>query len=103
MGAAGRAAAALPGGHVEGFADTFGALFRAIYADVLAGRPSADPPYANFAAGHDEMLVNDAIALSAHEGRWVDVDRTTSPASPAGLSSPAGERGDPTPVTEAAR
>ena len=62
MGAAGRAAAALPGGHVEGFGDTFGALFRAIYADVLVGRPNANPPYADFAAGHDEMLVNDAIA-----------------------------------------
>jgi len=103
MGAAGRAAAALPGGHVEGFGDTFGALFRAIYADVLTGRPNPDPPYATFAAGHDEMLVNDAIALSAQEGRWVDVDRTTSTASPAGFSSPAGERGDRTPVTEAAR
>ena len=65
MGPAGRAAAALPGGHVEGFGDTFGALFRAIYADVAAGRPSADPPYATFADGHDEMLVNDAIAQSA--------------------------------------
>jgi len=103
MGAAGRAAAALPGGHVEGFGDTFGALFRAIYADVLTGRPNPDPPYATFAAGHDEMLVNDAIALSAQEGRWVDVDRTISTASPAGFSSPAGERGDRTPVTEAAR
>jgi predicted dehydrogenase len=103
MGAAGRAAAALPGGHVEGFGDTFGALFRAIYADVLTGRPNPDPPYATFAAGHDEMLVNDAIALSAREGRWVDVDRTTSTASPAGFSSPAGERGDRTPLTEAAR
>ena len=76
MGEAGRAAAALPGGHVEGFGDTFGALFRAIYADVLAGRPSPRPPYADFAAGHDEMLVNDAIALSAAEGRWVDVERS---------------------------
>jgi len=75
MGAAGRAAAALPGGHVEGFGDTFGALFRAIYADVAAGRPNPDPPYATFAAGHDEMLVNDAVATSAHEGRWVDVQR----------------------------
>jgi hypothetical protein len=75
MGPAGAAAAALPGGHVEGFGDTFGALFRAIYADVLAGRPNADPPYADFAAGHDEMLVNDAVALSAAESRWVDVDR----------------------------
>src|SRR6478735_11654656 len=97
MGPAGRVAAALPGGHVEGFGDTFGALFRAIYTDVAAGRPRANPPYADFAAGHDEMLVNDAIALSAREGRWVDVDRTTSPASPAGSSSPAGGRGDPTP------
>jgi len=76
MGPAGQAAAALPGGHVEGFGDTFAALFRAIYADVAAGRPNPDPPYATFAQGHDEMLVNDAIALSAAERRWVDVDRT---------------------------
>jgi predicted dehydrogenase len=75
MGEAGRAAAALPGGHVEGFGDTFGALFRAIYRDVEAGRPNPNPPYADFAAGHDEMLVNDAVARSATEGRWVDVER----------------------------
>jgi predicted dehydrogenase len=75
MGAAGQTASALPGGHVEGFGDTFGALFRAIYADVLGGRPSQRPPYATFADGHDEMLVNDAIALSAKEARWVDVVR----------------------------
>ena len=36
MNAAGRAAAQLPGGHVEGFADTHAAHFRAVYADVLA-------------------------------------------------------------------
>jgi predicted dehydrogenase len=76
MGEAGRAAAALPGGHVEGFGDTFGALFRAIYRDVQAGRPNPNPPYADFAAGHDEMLVNDAVARSAAEARWVDVERT---------------------------
>ncbi len=73
MGSAGRAAAALPGGHVEGFADTFGALFRAIYADVLAGRPAERPPYATFADGHEEVLVGDAIAESARLGHWVDV------------------------------
>jgi hypothetical protein len=72
---AGRAAAALPGGHVEGFADTFGALFRAIYGDVLAGHPAARPPYATFADGHDEMLIGEAIADSARLGRWVDVAR----------------------------
>jgi hypothetical protein len=85
---AGVAAAALPGGHVEGFADTFAALFRAIYADVLAGRPSDHPPYATFAAGHDEMLVNDAIAASAAAGRWTEVDRAG--VSPAPVAVEAG-------------
>ena len=85
MGPAGRAAAALPGGHVEGFGDTFGALFRADLrrrrSPAVRSRTRRMP---TFADGHDEMLVNDAIALSAREGRWVDVDRTTAPASPAG-------------------
>ena len=72
---AGQAAAVLPAGHVEGFGDTFGALFRAVYADVIAGRPAERPPYATFADGHDEMLVGDAIATSARQGRWVDVER----------------------------
>jgi predicted dehydrogenase len=75
MGAAGQAASALPGGHVEGFFDTFCAHFRAVYADVVAGRPSSPPGYPTFADGHDEMLVGEAIARSAREGRWVDVER----------------------------
>jgi len=75
MNAAGVAAASLPGGHVEGFADTFKALYRAVYADVAASGPAARPIYPTFADGHDEMLVNDAIATSAREGRWVAVDR----------------------------
>jgi predicted dehydrogenase len=77
---AGQQAAALPGGHVEGFGDTFGALFRAVYADVVTGQPSEHPRYATFADGHDEMLVGDAVAQSAREGRWVDVVR-----APAGV------------------
>ncbi len=75
MGAAGQAASALPGGHVEGFFDTFCAHFRAVYADVVAGA-SPHPSYPTFADGHDEMLVGDAIARSAREGRWVNVDRS---------------------------
>jgi predicted dehydrogenase len=75
MNAAGTAAASLPGGHVEGFADTFKALYRAVYTDVAAGGPAERPVYPTFADGHDEMLVNDAIATSAREGRWVAVER----------------------------
>ncbi|HYN48268.1 MAG TPA: Gfo/Idh/MocA family oxidoreductase [Candidatus Nanopelagicales bacterium] len=75
MNAAGTAAASLPGGHVEGFGDTFKATYRAVYADVAAGGPAERPAYPTFADGHDEMLVNDAIATSAREGRWTAVDR----------------------------
>ncbi len=75
MNRAGAAAAFMPGGHVEGFADTFKAAFAAIYADIAAGAPSASPAYATFADGHDEMLVNDAVAASARSGTWVAVAR----------------------------
>jgi predicted dehydrogenase len=75
MNRAGAAAAYLPGGHAEGFADTFKAAFAAIYADVSAGGPSASPAYATFADGHDEMLVNDAIAESARSNTWAEVAR----------------------------
>jgi len=88
MTSAGQEAAALPAGHVEGFADTFAALFRAIYADVSNGAIRANPPYATFADGHEEMLVGDAIAQSAQEQRWVSVAR--SGADAAG-SQPASE------------
>ncbi len=76
MNAAGRAAARLPGGHVEGFADTFGAVFTAIYDDVIAGVPSPDGRYATFADGHEEMLVGDAVLESSRSGRWVEIART---------------------------
>jgi predicted dehydrogenase len=75
------ATAALPAGHVEGFADTFKELYRAVYRAVAAGGPPERPDYPTFADGHDEALIADAIACSAREGRWVEVD--TSPKQPA--------------------
>jgi predicted dehydrogenase len=87
MNALGGRAARLPGGHVEGFFDTFGALFMAIYEDIIAGRPAATPRYPTFADGHDEMLVGDAIAESARSGAWVDVVRDR-----VGANAPAGSR-----------
>lgn len=64
-----------PGGHVEGYPDTFRGLFSRIYATVVAGGPPATPDYPTFADGHDVLLVIEAIARSAAEGRWVAVDR----------------------------
>lgn len=75
MNTRGAAAAALPGGHVEGFADSFFALFREIYAAVAAGQAPANPGYASFADGHYEMLVCDAVLRSAADGCWVDVQK----------------------------
>lgn len=69
------ALAAYPGGHVEGYPDTFRALFSEVYADVLAGAPSAEPTYPTFADGHDALCVTEAVARSAAEGRWVRVIR----------------------------
>jgi predicted dehydrogenase len=69
----GAAVARLPAGHAEGFADTFAAMYRAVYADVEAGRPGDDPPYATFADGHREAVIGEAIAASAREGRWIEI------------------------------
>jgi predicted dehydrogenase len=76
MTAAGIAAAGYPAGHVEGYPDTFRALFAAVYRDVAAGEPSASPGYPTFADGHDAMAVCDAIADSARTGSWTKVERT---------------------------
>jgi predicted dehydrogenase len=64
-----------PGGHVEGYPDTFRALFAEVYADVMAGGPSGTPRYPTFADGHDALLVTEAIARSSREQRWVTVER----------------------------
>jgi predicted dehydrogenase len=69
----GAAAASLPGGHVEGFADTFFALFRQVYGDVARGARSAASTYASFEDGHHEMQLCDAVIKSARTGVWVDV------------------------------
>jgi predicted dehydrogenase len=73
MNATGAAAAYLPGGHVEGFADTFHALFAQVYADVARGKRGAGSTYASFKDGHHEMLFCDAVLKSAASGHWVDM------------------------------
>ncbi len=69
-----RAVTSYPGGHQEGFADTFKQLYAKVYRYVRAGDMQAKPDLPTFADGHYEMLLCEAVERSAREGRWVDVE-----------------------------
>jgi predicted dehydrogenase len=62
-----------PGGHNEGFPDTFKQHFRAFYDYIAAGDFSAPRPFATFADGHREVLLCEAILQSHLENRWVEL------------------------------
>ena len=91
-----------PGGHVEGFPDTFKQNFKQIYAAIAAVKSgsgggdhsggdygasggdhsrgngdcstgSAGADYADFSAGLREMLICDSVVKSARERRWISV------------------------------
>ena len=61
-----------PGGHTEGYPDTFRQLFKDFYAHVEAGGTST-PAFPSFQTGHDELVLCEAIAKSARERRWAEV------------------------------
>ena len=65
-----------PGGHQEGFPDTFKQLIGKVYQTIRAGGPgSAKPDFPTFEDGHYEMLLCEAIETSAKEGRWCQVGK----------------------------
>ena len=66
---------AYPAGHVEGFPDTFRALFSRVYRDVAAGKPAAEPDYPTLADGHDAVAVTEAVAESSQNEQWMKVSR----------------------------
>jgi predicted dehydrogenase len=66
-----RSYADLPGGHSEGYDDTFKQVFRRFYASIED--PSAQPEYPQFVDGLRQLQLVDA-EFSSHERRgWVDV------------------------------
>ncbi len=68
-----RAFAQYPGGHNEGFPDTFKQLFRDFYNHLAHRDPARAPTYPTFLDGHREMMLCEAILRSHREGRWVEV------------------------------
>ena len=63
-----------PGGHNEGFPDTFKQCFRAFYTAIEQGISTEDALYPTFEEGHHEIVLCDAILKSHQEERWVAVD-----------------------------
>jgi predicted dehydrogenase len=66
-----RGYAAYPGGHAEGYPDTFVQLFRDFYEYVDAGDFEAPQKFPNFLTGHQELTLCEAIATSAQKRAWV--------------------------------
>lgn len=73
LGAYARAHADYPGGHNEGFPDSFKQLFRSFYGYVAAGDFAAPCPFPTFVDGHREVVLCEAVLKSHRERRWVEV------------------------------
>jgi predicted dehydrogenase len=69
-----RGYAAYPGGHAEGYPDTFVQLFKDFYAYLDAGNFSKPRPFPTFETGHEEIRLCEAVAESAKGRSWVSID-----------------------------
>jgi predicted dehydrogenase len=67
---AARAYADLPGGHSEGYDDTFKQVFRRFYASISSG---GEAQYPQFADGLRQLKILNAVLKSHHARAWVDV------------------------------
>ena len=67
--------ASYPGGHNEGFPDTFKQLYRAIYEYLAEGDFSRPKIFAGFEDGHEELLLCEAILQSHRTQAWVPMRR----------------------------
>ena len=63
-----------PGGHNEGFPDTFKQLFRSFYGYLADGDMRAPAPFPTFADGHQEVRLCEAILRSHRQQGWIDLD-----------------------------
>ena len=69
-----RAHIGYPGGHNEGYDDSFKHSFKAFYDYIAAGDFSAPEPFPTFADGHKEIVLCEAILESHQQGGWVEIN-----------------------------
>jgi predicted dehydrogenase len=60
-----------PGGHNEGYPDSFKMLFRDFYRYIAADDFTAPRPFPTFVDGHRDIVLMDALIESQRSGRWV--------------------------------
>ena len=70
---AARSYADLPGGHSEGYDDTFKQVFRRFYHSIED--PNAEPEYPQFTDGLRQLTILEAELASNQRRAWVDVPR----------------------------
>lgn len=68
-----RGYAAYPGGHPEGYPDTFVQLFKDFYGYLALGDLRAQRTFPTFETGHIELILCEAIAESAQKKSWISV------------------------------
>jgi len=66
-----RSYADLPGGHSEGYDDTFKQIFRRFYASIAT--PGGTPEYPQFVDGLRQLTILDAVLQSHGTRSWIDV------------------------------
>jgi predicted dehydrogenase len=66
-----RSYADLPGGHSEGYDDTFKQVFRRFYGSIAD--PAAAPEYPQFVDGLRQLMILEAEMASSEKRAWVDV------------------------------
>jgi predicted dehydrogenase len=69
-----RSTISYPGGHAEGFPDTFKQMQKKIYRYILNGDFDQKPDFPTFADGHYEMVLCEAVERSAREKAWVKIN-----------------------------
>ena len=73
MSARAREYAAYPGGHAEGYPDTFVQLFKDFYGYLAAGNLKAKRCFPSFETGHYEVGLCEVVAQSARTRAWVEM------------------------------
>jgi predicted dehydrogenase len=68
-----RGYAGYPGGHAEGYPDTFVQLFKDFYGYISAGDFHAPRTFPTFETGHHELVLCEAIAESARKKEWISL------------------------------